>query len=301
MLYYGLSVQNENTFFISGDYGLVKKSNDGGSSFTNQNENESQTISDIQFLNEQIGYGLKGEPFWDFENELFKTTDGGITWILVTDDFVDSFYFVNENLGFISSKQSGLLKTTDGGLSNSFIGFQNNQESDIFSLNGNDIWNIGNNYALCDCSTSCVSKRNTEINLSITNCYDIDISQISFNAIHFANEASGFIVGNNGAIYKNSTGTMEETTFTVNKVDKKNSVIVSPNPSSDQITISFLENPTKPFSIEMTDFLGKKVYSNFFGIENVATINILPFSKGIYFLTVKTNEGKKETIKVIKK
>lgn len=301
---YGLSVLNENSFFISGENGLLKKTIDGGLTFSNISTPNNQLISKIQFISNQIGFNQSINTDNFQENNLYKTIDGGISWTIINNDyFIETFHFLNENVGFIAKSHEYIYKTIDSGINLSYTNSStiHTYRTDIFSLNEDIIWDLGNSYLLCWCSYYCVSKIDSS-NPEITNCINGFNSEFFFpyNAIHFSNETTGFIVGENGTIYKNSTGTMEETTAGTNEFNK-NSFIVSPNPSSDQITISFLENPTKPFSIEMTDFLGKKVYSNFFGIENVATINILPFSKGIYFLTVKTNEGKKETIKVIKK
>lgn len=295
---YGLSVLDENTLLISGDNGLIKKTTDGGISFATQNAPESQAVLDIQFLNQLTGYALSGQDPFSTDNKLFKTIDGGITWSTLTNDPVDSFFFINENVGFINTMYSGLNKTTDGGLNLLNLGYANFQEADLFSLNENRVWSVGNNFTLCDCNSYCINKRNitetAEIQ-EIHNCYD-DNSGFPFEAIHFASETKGYAVGWGGSIYKNSTGVMED--LGVDTVDKKDIVKIYPNPSSDQITISFADNRNEPFSIQITDYLGKKIFSNSYQSENFATITTSSFSKGLYLVTVLSQE-KSQTQKVI--
>lgn len=69
---------------------------------------------DIFFLNEQIGFILSSE------NKLFKTTDGGNSWIKNTIQFdinPKSVFFINDTVGYVSGSSSyrNIIKTTDGG------------------------------------------------------------------------------------------------------------------------------------------------------------------------------------------
>ena len=83
-----------------------------------------------------------------------------------------------------------------------------------------------------------------------------------------------------------------------NKSDKKNEGTIHPNPASDNIIVSFSENSKKTFSVEITNCLGDIIFSKFYQAENAAVINVESFSKGIYFLTI-TSQEKRNPQKVV--
>ena len=70
----------------------------------------------------QTGWGITGYP----ESLIIKTTDGGDTWIEITQNFstlLASISFADENTGYICTLKSGtenpeglIMKSTDGGL-----------------------------------------------------------------------------------------------------------------------------------------------------------------------------------------
>lgn len=288
---FGLTLLNENTFYISGENGLVKMTIDGGNSFTSKNITSDQSVKSIQFLNDLVGYAQD-------DYVLKKTTDGGTTWTTVeTNDSTSSFYFLNENIGFIHLS-GGIYKTTDGGLSLSPFAEAYAYQSSLFSLNENTVWTAENTWFLCNCENHCIKKMevtNMGENNSIENCRIGEVAWgIPFERVYFANETKGYAVGWYGAIYKNTTGTMLNT----NEIDKKNAVRIYPNPASNHITVSFTQNSTQPFSVAITDFLGKNIYSKSYATENSVTINTENFSRGIYFLTL-ISQDKKQTQKLI--
>jgi Secretion system C-terminal sorting domain/Photosynthesis system II assembly factor YCF48 len=299
---YGLSCLNENIFSVAGENGVIKKTIDGGATFVTQNSTSSQTILDIQYLNEQTSYALVGSYNDLFQDKiLFKTIDGGISWSILISESVDAFYFLNENIGFINKSNNGLYKTSNGGLNLSFLSYSNILETDIFSLNESLVWDVGENPALCNCTLYCISKRSNidqNANLEqINNCYDSNNSFYLFNAIHFANETNGYVVGANGTIFRNSTG-INEPYLSTNKIDIQANIKIYPNPASDQINIAVNEKSSEPFTIEITDFLGKKVFSQSYNGNNTLSIDSKNFSKGVYLVRV-ISQDKRETQKVV--
>ncbi len=297
---YGLSVLNESVFYISGDNGLIKKTIDGGNSFTSQNIASTQTVQDIQYLNEGTGFALVGDAsVYAQDKMLFKTTDQGNTWSVLVNEFVGAFFFVDENSGFISKINENLYKTVDGGMNLQEIGTSNIYETAIFSLDGNTVWDAGVNPALCFCNYYCITKRDfSQIpeEQSDNSCYEDSETYFPFEAIQFINETNGYAVGWNGRIYRNATGINE--LLGIDETAKQNAIKVYPNPTSEQITISFNETLNQPFSAEIIDSLGKKIYSKFFQVENSPIIDVRPFSKGVYFLTIVSQE-KRQTQKII--
>lgn len=76
-----------------------------------------QRYDDIFFLNENLGWAIKG-----YYSSLFKTTDGGTTWVqqipnggLGGNYYFRNVEFIDENIGFIGTLSGGFFKTIDGG------------------------------------------------------------------------------------------------------------------------------------------------------------------------------------------
>jgi len=300
-----LSCVSENVFFISSGL-LFKKTINGGVTFETVEVPVGQNIENIQFLTEQIGY--KKSP-----DKLYKTNDGGNNWTVVLNNYNNGpFFFLNQNIGFVNSS-GALYKTIDGGLNFSLLEYQDEsmlQGIDIFSLNENVVWEVDGLFLLCGCPPEyCITKKNqleSPENQVIHNCDLVAGWGSMLSAIHFANDTNGYAVGyfsytgdmgpplSIGTIFKNSTGNMLGT----NKSDKKNEVTIYPNPASDNIIVSFSENSKKTFSVEITNCLGEIIFSKFYHSENTAVINVESFSKGIYFLTI-TSQEKRNTKKVV--
>lgn len=299
----GLSCINENVFYISCALWL-KKTTNGGITFETINAPISQNIENIQFITEQIGY-------INNLGNLYKTSDGGLTWSEILNNS-DNFFFLNENIGFVH-KNGKINKTVDGGSTFSVVEYPNDYNLlpvDLFSLNENVLWEIGASIHLCGCqAVYCITKKNqleSPENQVIDNCNLGEGLDLILNAIHFANETNGYSVGHLrytgdmgpplsiGAIFKNSTGTM----LGVNRVDKKEEINIYPNPASDNIILSFLENSRKSFSVEITNCLGEMIFSKFYQTENSAMINVESFAKGFYLLTIES-QGKRNTKKII--
>jgi photosystem II stability/assembly factor-like uncharacterized protein len=290
---YGLSVLNENTLFISGDNGLVKKTIDGGATFSVINVPQNETVSNIQFFNELVGYAQAGNFTPNYrQNNLYKTIDGGITWSLVINEPIDSFFFLNENIGFISKTNNGIYKTIDSGLNLNYVGYYNKSiELDIFATSENIVWDIGNDYTLCNCDSYCVSKKEIGIQ-QIDNCGNANVAGFLYNAIYFANDTTGYIVGISGRVFKNTTGTMQEATANITEFNKSN-IQVYPNPTTGIITFS--ENIALT-SAEIVDGLGRSV-KQFSKVEN-NTLSIEELTNGVYFCIIQS-QGKKITRKII--
>jgi photosystem II stability/assembly factor-like uncharacterized protein len=84
--------------------------------WTQQNSGVANTLNDVYFTTNQIGYvaGVSGT--------ILKTTNGGTTWQKLnsgTSEPLTCIYFINNSTGFVGggSSQALLLKTTDGGSS----------------------------------------------------------------------------------------------------------------------------------------------------------------------------------------
>ena len=92
----------------------------------------------------------------------------------------------------------------------------------------------------------------------------------------------------NNIVYKNNTGEL----LSANKVEANGSPKIYPNPAIDKINVSFNETVAKSFQITMVDVLGKKIFSQTYENQSNVSIDAQNFDKGIYFLNIKTSDGK---------
>ncbi|MBA4318026.1 MAG: hypothetical protein C0412_06475 [Flavobacterium sp.] len=236
---FGIHFLDNNVGFATGARGRIIKTTDGGITWT-QNATTYNDINHLQFIDKNIGYAQVGNNFikttdegknWSpigtpnhysycsnfyfvntnigysigggttsISGDVFKTTDGGITWNklgIMVDEGLSSIFFINENTGFISGgfNRKKTLKTIDGGstwqevLTQEFgkIQFLNDQVGYAHrigyyggrmykTIDGGNTWNIN---------------------------FDVDEE---INSFHFLDENNGYFVGDNGLIYKTKDG-----------------------------------------------------------------------------------------------
>lgn len=280
-----ISCVNENIFYCSSN-GLLYKTINGGETF--QTINTPDYIEKIQFINEDIGFanGL---------GILLKTIDGGSTWSTIGG--VDSgligshFFFLNENTGF-KKYLNELYKTTDGGSTYSYLTTITHSMEKLFAPSENIVWGI-TVALLLNGQPNYTTRGETLANGDFQR---IDVDQPIFSSIYFPNPTLGYAASPvDGKIYKNTTGTM----LGVNKIDTKTNILIYPNPTTTNIiNISINKTIIQSFTVEITDFLGKKVFSKLYNDKNEIIINTNLFSKGIYFLTL-SNQDINQTKKLI--
>ncbi len=102
--------------WIGGSGGMIKKSTDGGITWTPQNINSESSIWDIYFLDRKIGWASGSN------NTIIKTIDGGANWFncSIADSRAKTYLyikFVNPSIGWCNSNYGEVYRTTDGGSS----------------------------------------------------------------------------------------------------------------------------------------------------------------------------------------
>ena len=284
---FSFSCVNEEVVYISTFEGL-KKTIDGGN--TIQIIGGVQIFDKIQFIDNMVGFASSYD-------ELLKTNDGGITWLNIGcigpawSERDELFHFLNENIGFTVCSNN-IYKTSNGGEDFSYLTTLNWNIGKIYAVNENIFWGMTVDYLL---NGQPIYTMRGEID-SFGNLQTLLNEYQILNSIHFVNPTLGYasegMIG--GVLYKNTTGTM----LGVNEASKKQNLTIYPNPATNQITVSLAEMSTQSFEIEITNMLGKKVYSQSYQPINNVSIDTKTFSKGVYFLTLIQQE-KKETQKII--
>jgi hypothetical protein len=64
-----------------------------------------------------------------------------------------------------------------------------------------------------------------------------------------------------------------------------------PNPATSAINFDFLKDNEKPYTFQIFNFLGKKVYESS-SIDSKKIINLTDFTRGIYIFQLKDQNGK---------
>ncbi len=104
-------------------------------------------LSDVQFIDSLLGYGITGDHTGGDTNYVIKTTNGGDNWFIINSVYIDlsKLKFINSYTGFVCGGPNGtggfLTKTTNGGmnwfvLNTPFGGYFD----DIFVLSEDTIW-----------------------------------------------------------------------------------------------------------------------------------------------------------------
>jgi len=110
---------SESNGLAFGRKGGICKTTDGAINWSKISSDKLNTVKDIFFLNENLGWVVAFDNSGSFYG---KTTDGGITWNITSNTLFKPYavYFINENYGWVSGDGGGVYKTTDGG--NSWTG-----------------------------------------------------------------------------------------------------------------------------------------------------------------------------------
>ncbi len=280
------SMVSATIFYVTTIDGVLLKSTDSGLTFSTVYTTSFHEY--IQFIDENVGFGGL--------NTLSRTTDGGLTWTSIgncngtpSSPANTQFHFLNENVGF---KKDGndIYKTTNGGTTYTLLSTVYHQVGKIIAASENIVWCI-----TVDLLLNGQPNFTTRIETIGNDVFREDSSDQIFINCAFASPTVGYTSNYGfGMLFKNTTGTLLGT----NNVAIIEKISIFPNPASEQINIALNEKSTEPFSVEIIDFLGKKVYSQSYNGVNTVSIDSKTFSSGIYLVTV-SSQGKRETQKII--
>ncbi len=273
----------------------IFKTFDGGSTWSECeliDVNSFNTIYEIEFLNNTIGYALNAIG-------VLITTDGGLKWTQLFDDshldynganILTSIEIVSEDvIHFGSYYYYGLYSTDDGGTSFSF------KERHI-----HDLAYVGANtgYAIDGIDGNNIIKTleggNDWFSIMDPN------NESRFTAIEFLDKNCGWVIGWDGVIIHTETGGVLTSDPSLGNSSNENLINVYPNPTKKQLYVE-VQNGSKDFieRISIYDALGKEVFAQDGLRQNFHTINLPILSNAFYFLKVNFESGLVQTKKIL--
>jgi photosystem II stability/assembly factor-like uncharacterized protein len=182
------------TVIICGEFGVIQKKNTL-SNFVNISGGSHETFGSVIFLPDSSGIAIGGYPFND-ECTLYRTTKPGGPW---TEIFFDSLpcyptdiSFPTDSLGYISSKNGRVYKSTDAG--NSWNRIKTDVISDLYAVCFPD---SAHGFAA---GMDGLLIKTTTID-TLWNLVETGTTNSLF-ALHFFDKQNGYAVGENGTVLR---------------------------------------------------------------------------------------------------
>lgn len=193
----------EDIFFIDDLNGWITGLNDifitkdGGKSWKKIKIKTNADFTNINFLNSQIGYIVGKVRIKSNENsEIWKTENGGETWVKVFQDSnlqnPFSILSVSENTA-LAILDEQLIITQNAGKDWEPLNLTNRRFTSLYKDVSDKIWVVGRDGAV-------FSSIDSGQNWNELNSANEELKKISWNSICFKDLESGIMVGNNGAV-----------------------------------------------------------------------------------------------------
>jgi photosystem II stability/assembly factor-like uncharacterized protein len=299
---------DENSAFIACGNTTILKSTDGGETWAETAVNTSNYIEfkQISFPSVNTGYAV-GDGNYD---NFFMTTDGGETWNPVNSGCSVSFnslHFFDENNGLVGGGMGVLFS-----ISNELTQFNPPQNIDgwqeyicpmnIFHITWDapDTANTGNLIAYK------VFRNGLMIDsIPVTGFYGYGIADTLGGGSNSVSSYDFNVCYYVSAVYDNPQGESEPTEklcfdqLIINIKDNKaqqNSILITPNPAFNQITVHFGTKTGKNTVLSVFDITGKiKIKEKVDYDKTNYSVDVSQLKEGLYFLSIKT--GKKNIVK----
>ncbi|MDD5571561.1 MAG: YCF48-related protein [Bacteroidales bacterium] len=357
---------NKDTVFVAGNNGAAFKSTNGGLNWSNLNLGiPGTTVSAIHFLNDDIGFAVT-MAYTTTGGKILKTTNKGSTWSttipgtsttsmysivenknkLIVTSGTDGYIFVSNDTGktwLPYKKGTSVLRDINFPAKND-TGFIVNQIGNVYrTTNNGQYWDTVNipspgslmSIGLLSEETGCAVGLNGKIHRTNDRGDSWNIitppSITDLYRVRFYNN-TGYIVGNNAALWTSTNTGMSWETVTLNGVSsflydiqfcdsvigyavggdgtvikhelptsvKENdfSYSIYPNPANTEITIEIKDLRYTGYDLEIYNLSGQELIKAQ-GIRHKAKVDVSDLPCGIYFIKLITDKTV-EVRKIIK-
>ena len=285
---YSVFFTDANTGWIGGDYAIIKKTTNGGSSFTAENTSSwGNTFRDIHLFSATDGWAVGST------GSVFKYD--GSSWNAFTNPYTGtgtgpnlySVSFSSPINGFATGQNSSVLHF-DG---TSWSIYGTNLPDNTFHIY--DVQAINNNLAYAVATPSlggagCILKYDGS-NWNVDYVYSGIDSEI-FKGVSFPTATKGYAVGSGGMIKTKGSAT----TASIGEQAGNISLSVFPNPVTDEATVAYSLTSGSDVTISFHDLSGKLLNSQSMhqpAGDHAYKLDCSFLPGGMYFVKVLTNAG----------
>lgn len=133
--YFNLTFVNANTGIICGDNGIMKRTTNGGTSWTTINTGITDDLQGVKFISSTKVYAVGSA------GNILKSTDAGLTWVHQTSNtsanLRDVEVFSSDDIGYAVGSGGTIVRTTNGGNGTTGMIQETGETPDKFSLSQN--------------------------------------------------------------------------------------------------------------------------------------------------------------------
>ena len=282
--FYTMELLNNKTFLMSGNFGIIVKTTDGGLKWDTVNtgvNNEVFTIMD--FADENTGYAASGAGY-DYEkiDKIYKTTDGGNNWFVIRERDsllkIGTLKFLNPDVGYLFGKyaqKAVVMKTVDGG----FNWTTNYQGRTDYMLKGGDLANENFIIAAGEKNYSIKSTDGGQ-NWEEENTGGVGEGYLIVDCV---DEFYGYLGATRGLIMK------YDLFLDVEEPNLYSDISLYPNPVEDFAYIKFDKINVNKYILKIYNNQGNEILAQSGKTNSHIDLNLKYFNKGIYFYSLLIN------------
>lgn len=291
LVYTGSNIYFTSVFFVNTSVGYASSRNTMGDSIQlyktlDAGSSWSKINTKFCYVTDQgLFFKNPSDGFWAYDNNIFSTADGGISFSSVYNDinyaqYFLTFAFPTVDTGYALDNLS-LMRTVNGGISWSLVGYPGVIIYDLYFISGRIGFVCGG-----DGFSSGWIQETSDAGASWTPSYT---SSYTFNCMDFPSDSVGYAGGQNGTVLR-YTGTPNGI------IENKNQNLLSiyPNPTTGSINIT---NAIPGAKIKLLNLTGQIIMEQ--NVEySLVKMNLENIANGIYFVEME-NAGLKSVQKII--